>query len=205
MQGEARGQGGPAERLGGQCAWVGPVPRDPSQRGDGGARPRWHRERRAYLAAGLSRVPPRGRRRLAPPGASRGSRGRPRRRSPALPLGSRVGNARRPLQAWCGWSALGRPACPSARRVGSARQGRGRAHLPGLRSASHALSLARGGPALCGSPGTRGAGRRGSRELGSRAGRRGSPGSRGADWGSSWAGAGGLQQQASQWIPGEHR
>lgn len=38
-----------------------------------------------------------------------GSRGSPRRRSPPLPSARRVGNARRPLQAWCRWSALGSP------------------------------------------------------------------------------------------------
>lgn len=38
-----------------------------------------------------------------------GSRGSPRRLSPPLPSAPRVGNARRPLQAWCRWSALGSP------------------------------------------------------------------------------------------------
>lgn len=72
---------------------------------------------RAPVASGEERLPcfsppPRLSAQAALSRASRrlqGSRGSPRRRSPPLPSAPRVGNARRPLQAWCRWSALGSP------------------------------------------------------------------------------------------------
>lgn len=108
------GAGRPSARL-----WTGWVGR-PRPRPEGPLATRGQWESRVPLARGearlarcspVSHVLPRGRRRLAPPGASWGRvaahAGAPLR-SPRLG----VGNARRPLQAWCRWSALGSPVRP---------------------------------------------------------------------------------------------
>lgn len=98
------------------AGWVGrprPRPEGPlATRGQWESRvPLARAEARLARCLPVSHVLPRGRRRLAPPGASRGPvaahAGAPLR-SPRLG----VGNARRPLQAWCRWSALGSPVRP---------------------------------------------------------------------------------------------
>lgn len=117
---EARGRGGAGRPSPWLWAWWVGRPR-PRPEGPLATRGQW--ESRVPLARGearlarclpVSHVLPRGRRRLAPPGASRGREaahaGAPLR-SPRLG----VGNARRPLQAWCRWSALGSPVRPPPR------------------------------------------------------------------------------------------
>lgn len=140
--------------------WAGWVGR-PRPRPEGPLATRGQWESRVPLARGearlarcspVSHVLPRGRRRLAPPGASRGRvaahAGDPLR-SPRLG----VGNARRPLQAWCRWSALGSSVRPlrGARWFGPpsprARPPPGCSAAPG---ASHAHSLARSQQPGCG-------------------------------------------------------
>lgn len=113
---EARGRGGQADRLAkGRVGWQakapsGRTPRNVEAVGVWG--PGSLGRGAPTFASRLGRVSPRGRRCLAPPGASRGrvaAHGAAPLRSPPLPSAPRVGNARRPLQAWCRWSALGSP------------------------------------------------------------------------------------------------
>lgn len=103
-----------------------------------------------------------------------GSRGSPRRRSPPLPSARRVGNARRPLQAWCRWSALGspraapprgalvRPAKPAGAPTSLAAALRTarvtRTALPGVSGQSAAPPCAGTGAAGCADQGAYGAG-----------------------------------------------
>lgn len=137
---------------------------------------------RAPVASGEARLPcfsprPRLSARAALSRASRrlqGSRGSPRRRSPPLPSAPRVGNARRPLQAWCRWSALGspraapprgalvRPAKPAGAPTSPAAALRTaritRTALPGASGQSAAPPCARAGEAGCADPGASGTG-----------------------------------------------
>lgn len=199
-RGEARGQGGQAGRLAkGRVGWR-PRPEGPLAM--------WRQwVSRVPIASGEARLPcfsprPRLSARASSSRASRrlqGSRGSPRRRSPPLPSAPSVGNARRPLQAWCRWSALGSPraAPPRGALVQPAKPaGAPTSSAAALRTARVTESRAQ----LCREP-AGGVRLRPALEPQERVRRPG-------DLWSSGAGARDLQlrprQRASLWIPGEH-
>lgn len=181
------------------AGWVGrprPRPEGPlATRGQWESRvPLARAEARLARCLPVSHVLPRGRRRLAPPP---GVAWQPTPALPSAPLGSALVTPGAPCRRGADGPLWAARCGPSAERVGSARQARGRAHLLGCGAApgaSHAHSLARSQPPGCGAalrP------RRGGRDEGRRL--------RGLAGRCVWPPPSASAARASLWIPGEQQ